>query len=488
MIDGFTAILFDNLDDIRQLPNLDFCRQFSEKTGEIDNYKPSVASYKGLKISNFQKHIKISGSLHVFFNNGRHNYDDFSFENIQNALSRLAEEIHVNLRNAKLQNLELGVNLVLQDDPKKIIDSVIIHRGKEFSLQYSPNQYFKECSHSQYFIKIYDKGIQYRLSQNILRCEVKFRKMERINRMGITSLHDLNDIGKLRTLSGDLIRIFNDILFGDLSADKTILSSKDQILFAEGHNAANWKRIIPVTDHFPLGSKNKEYIRQNKVYERRLARFKKIMKDTGGWLLQADLIHSINTKVLELLDNAKIVQSSKTEIIENRGKMTSDHYAKISEDASLNRRISGEIDRQIEKGTEEERIESVANKTGENDPLLYSVNFRQLIEGPKICPVTGLDISMQKRTSRFLCASGIKYYKDNNPAIWDKLKQRLSPKWLNCDEKVQIREVHHSVRNQFYNPILNTRRRIIKILRSPALFDQKLLIRKEKLMLACLTL
>lgn len=91
---------------------------------------------------------------------------------------------------------------------------------------------------------------------------------------------------------------------------------------------------------------------------------------------------------------------------------------------------------------------------------------------------------MQKNDSRFLCVTGIKYYKKNYPEIWLKLWKRLSPKWYGCSEETQIREIHHSIRNEYFNKIHNTRRSIKKVLEEPALFNQLSLIHPYKLEVA----
>ena len=44
------------------------------------------------------------------------------------------------------------------------------------------------------------------------------------------------------------------------------------------------------------------------------------------------------------------------------------------------------------------------------------------------CLVTGLDISMQKKGSKFLCFAGLKYYKENEPETFDFLVGNICPK------------------------------------------------------------
>ena len=74
MIDGFKAILFDNLDEIRDNPLLEFqlSGKTSMSTGEIKNEKYPIAEYKRLTFIDRGSHIEVGGSIHKMYNNGKH--------------------------------------------------------------------------------------------------------------------------------------------------------------------------------------------------------------------------------------------------------------------------------------------------------------------------------------------------------------------------------------------------------------------------------
>ncbi len=101
----------------------------------------------------------------------------------------------------------------------------------------------------------------------------------------------------------------------------------------------------------------------------------------------------------------------------------------------------------------------------------------------KICPVTGLDISMQAKNSKFLSSSGVKWYYENNRKIFDKvLAPRLTGKLKSKDLKIQFRRIAQSIRNADSNPRNNTRRAIQKLLNEKdSLFNNMQLIDKSKL-------
>ena len=101
----------------------------------------------------------------------------------------------------------------------------------------------------------------------------------------------------------------------------------------------------------------------------------------------------------------------------------------------------------------------------------------------KICPVTGLDISMQPRNSKFLSSSGVKWYYENDRKIFDKaLAPKLTESFKSKDINMQFREIAHSIRNVDSNPRNNTKRAIQKLLNEKdSLFNNMQLIDKTKL-------
>ena len=59
--------------------------------------------------------------------------------------------------------------------------------------------------------------------------------------------------------------------------------------------------------------------------------------------------------------------------------------------------------------------------------------------------------------------------------------ERLSSKWDNESFEVQVREIAHSIRNEYYNPKHNAKREIQNLLSYPVLFDLVPYIRPDKI-------
>jgi len=101
----------------------------------------------------------------------------------------------------------------------------------------------------------------------------------------------------------------------------------------------------------------------------------------------------------------------------------------------------------------------------------------------KRCPVTGLDISMQAKNTKFLSTSGIIwYYKNEREIYYQFLAIRLSENLKTKDLKSQIRGIAHNIRNSESNPRNNTKKAIQKLLNEKSsLFNNLQLIDKTKL-------
>lgn len=74
----------------------------------------------------------------------------------------------------------------------------------------------------------------------------------------------------------------------------------------------------------------------------------------------------------------------------------------------------------------------------------------------KVCKVTHLNISMQKKTSKYLCFSGLRFYYQNEPKIFQKLAQEfLTEDKRTADLQTQFYYLAHNIRNQKTNLVHN---------------------------------
>jgi hypothetical protein len=101
----------------------------------------------------------------------------------------------------------------------------------------------------------------------------------------------------------------------------------------------------------------------------------------------------------------------------------------------------------------------------------------------KTCPVTGLDISMQPKNSKFLSYTGVKWYYNNDFRTYkNNLEPLLRKSWKYKPLEDQFKEIAHIVRNRDSNPRNNIKRILNRILSdNNTLFNNRTLIDKKKL-------
>lgn len=169
MIDGVSLLVFDssNIESIRECSLLEF-----EPKGSCLS-----AKYKGVSFKMQANSCRINGSLHKFKNNGEHNADDFTLSDLECVISELQDSIGIDIENAIVQNLEIGINLNLEYNPLIFADSIIgmkYARGRPRETNIG-----KEVNFQQYSNKIYSKSEQDKqfAGENIIRVEARFNKM-----------------------------------------------------------------------------------------------------------------------------------------------------------------------------------------------------------------------------------------------------------------------------------------------------------------------
>jgi hypothetical protein len=94
--------------------------------------------------------------------------------------------------------------------------------------------------HSQYIIKIYNKALHYKskgfeIDTEIMRFEIKYTKMQKLNERGIFTLQDLANYG-LHNFKDEVLNEFNNILFYDntiQSKSRSISNYKNPLYWTE---------------------------------------------------------------------------------------------------------------------------------------------------------------------------------------------------------------------------------------------------------------
>ncbi len=181
-----------SIKELLKNPYLEFKGDFNYQTGEIGKL---VAVYKNLKFIINNGRVTLTGSLHKYKNNGDHNYDDFTLDELTKVLQDLKDKFNIELKDCILENLEIGVNIIPPIICYLILNNLMFHHGIIFRDPNIKNGNYKVAEHQRYSVKIYDKSLQYEnkyyLPNEILRIEIHYNKMIDLNKIGVFTLADL---------------------------------------------------------------------------------------------------------------------------------------------------------------------------------------------------------------------------------------------------------------------------------------------------------
>lgn len=239
-------------------PLLDFYDTINLTTGEMkttnrkgNKVTPSKnATYNGLEFKIYDTGtITIAGSLHKYWNSGAHNYNDFDSAAVFLALSDLKAKFDIEPRQCILKCLEIGINFTPPIPTNEILDNCLLHKTKPFEYQKNSDEgKYKQVEHSQYIIKIYNKALHYRskgfdIEKEIMRFEIKYTKMQKLNAKGIFSLQDLINYG-LHNFKDDVLNEWQNVIFYDNTIQIDPLSTKLKRVVLEYSNPNYWTALL----------------------------------------------------------------------------------------------------------------------------------------------------------------------------------------------------------------------------------------------------
>lgn len=353
-------------------------------------------------------HLEISISPHYHYNNYLHNGNDFAPQQCIKTIIEILEYIRIKpdeMNALKVVNIEFGLNIIPEIDIKKLIDNILYFRKTPFVIPNPETPYFKITDATTYKnIKAYAKGLQfaefpqYGIDLNTFRFEVKSKKSANIKPYGIDSVTDLLNLNTYKRLSQEIINEWENVLITTETTDLRHLKP-DEVQFIRNANKPNfWEDIKE-------GNRNKFSRNKTKYFKILSARFNYHTQIKG-----------------QIIDKLTFLQSG----------------------AYFPQRTP------INTGKQQNRENTPKEINGQSAPLKEYLSY---------CEVTKLDISMQKKGSKFLCFSGLKFYKENDPATYQKLVNRyLTEKMKTRPIEDQFYYIAHNIRNQKTNPTNNRQR------------------------------
>lgn len=248
----YAKILIKDIDTKRLEKQLEFFRGVCLDTSEYKTKQ--VAEYHFCKITIFDSGVVLfSGSIHKFWNsiNGylapnhkqtKANYKGyngnlFTLKGISEVRQHLQELFNCKPQQMVFKNIELGINAELNFKPNMFLKGLLYHKGKIFESGFSRN--FFQAWHQQYLIKVYNKGKQYQMTNNVLRFEVKYLKMSEVNKLGIRTFKDVNKY-TLEKATNIILKKFDEVVYYDRTISKKHLTSRQLDLIKNYSNQLYW--------------------------------------------------------------------------------------------------------------------------------------------------------------------------------------------------------------------------------------------------------
>jgi hypothetical protein len=262
---------------------LEWLVMIDQNTGEIkpmfiDRYKnrklrpEKVAYHKGLYFERYNKRNRhtneiissetyISGSLHSFSNDGKHNADDYTLERHTKAIETLIKDFNIIPSKTRIHHIEVSTLLRhLKYPTDKINSNIMVHISKGAepkrynNIEFEKKSNYKKCRRTQYIIKSYLKHLQFNLNDERFRFEVKYFKMERLNSFGFYYLSQTIESKYIEILQDDLLQRWNETLLFDWTIDKSQLSKKQKLKLNQYNNPNYWIGLSPQKRYYNLNT------------------------------------------------------------------------------------------------------------------------------------------------------------------------------------------------------------------------------------------
>jgi hypothetical protein len=239
-------------------PLLSFFDNINLSTGELktinrngNKVAPSRnAYYNGLEFKIYDTGtITLSGSLHKYWNSGAHNYNDFNIQSVLFVLNDLKNKFDIAPNQCILKCLEIGINITPPIPTNEILDNCFLHKTKSFEHKHNSDEgNYKQWVHSQYIIKIYNKALHYKskgfdINTEIMRFEIKYTKMQKLNEKEIYTLQDLINYG-LHNFKTEILTEWENVLYFDNTTRIDTLSKTIKKRLLEYSNPNYWTRLI----------------------------------------------------------------------------------------------------------------------------------------------------------------------------------------------------------------------------------------------------
>lgn len=219
------------------------------------------------------------------------NHQDFHFSDLESEILYLCALLGIPPRDFVLQNLEIGVNVIISVPVRKAIHSSLMFGTTPLAdYQRHGNSILlgRTSVGSQCTKKLYQKIDSLYPEVQILRFELSFKKMQALGKYPIKTFLDLLSIEKLRSLQGLLPHAWDRVLVcnHDIDISSLPISPRQKQLMRDGLNRDFWIRT---------------HATNRKSFNKKRTEFKQLTKDYSDVDLHATIRQLIVEKVDQLL-------------------------------------------------------------------------------------------------------------------------------------------------------------------------------------------
>lgn len=496
MFDGFKVLsLSVSANTLLHHDSLTFPLSVDESTGALLD-QPRRATDNGLtfclmptRADRNQYRVELSGSLHRYSRNGLHNADDFTILDLLEVLDRLITTYGVNPFSSHLNNVEFGVNLQLPFAVDEVLRALICYKGVPFTLHHENGFNYYQAPLSQYIVKVYDKGTQYRallpdLHPNVLRFEVKVITMQYLHGRGINllTLADLMTVDHYPQLGRVLVETFTGILFNEPLLSVDVLSTRQRELLLRGRNPHYWRDQHQNLPPYRInGNKNPVYDAQKKRLQREEERFRTLLHQhrpgndwqgaMKGLIAETwERLTTVEPDVLQAIEHHRqtwqnsVDAMGKTGIVSRETLRVPDTQkcpvpSKVLEPTQTGKMSSSYplyVVQELDKHTSTTGVVLSHRGTPQN--------------GVVVCPVTGVKLHQPKPHQRFVSATMLR----NDDELMKEVSGLFGQYAKGSKENDFVRAAH-GARNKYFNEIHNPPNNLKRSINKPYRYGQQTL-------------
>jgi len=427
--------------------------------------------YKNMSITKTKEGFILAGSLHKYRSiikgiatceqidkHQGYNGDLFTLQDITETIAHLCGVLDISPHVCTLQNIEIGVNNVVTFAPFDFLKGVLYHRN-DYSPTIKHEGNYIQFEHAQYYIKLYNKGRQYELPNNVIRVEIKVMKMQKLIEAGIniSTLADINE-STLKQAFNLLYNEFNEVIYYDYSLKTEGLTEAKQRKVLEYQNRTFWKgldRQQKKNSRKQLSSLIDKHSDNYKgqIQRQMIAGYNATIEGKAGdyTLPAAPQPTGANQEAKSTLQTEKSITILPA--YENE-KISQSYRLSIGEDCDIlpSKKSDLKDTEKTPEKTPEKKVKNGGSKRGKKEP---SKSDKKPLskDYPRKCVITGISLELEKSEARYIQTKTIRRVKDTDGHLYSLLCSLLLPHTgvRPVFERTIINQLAKQVRNRYYN-------------------------------------